>query len=91
MALATAGLPQAARATTRHAWYPFVPCVQVAIRLSPFGHYLMTPDPHTYAAYSYLLTELSKLGLAYVVCAAAVGRGVPRLAQRACRPSTPAW
>lgn len=33
---------------------------RVAIRLSPFGHYLVHPDPHTYALYSYLLTELSK-------------------------------
>lgn len=38
---------------------------KVAIRLSPFGHYLISPDPHTYALYCYLLTELGKMGLAY--------------------------
>ncbi|KAI8470316.1 MAG: putative 12-oxophytodienoic acid reductase [Monoraphidium minutum] len=39
---------------------------KVGVRLSPFGHYLITPDGLTYATYTYLLTELDKLDLAYV-------------------------
>jgi 2,4-dienoyl-CoA reductase-like NADH-dependent reductase (Old Yellow Enzyme family) len=39
---------------------------RVAIRFSPFGHYLMTPDPQTYSLYTYLLTELNKCGLSYI-------------------------
>jgi len=41
---------------------------KVAIRLSPFGHYLISPDPHTYALYSYLLTELVRLCCAVLCC-----------------------
>lgn len=39
---------------------------KVGIRHSPFGHYLMTPCPTTYATYTHLLTELNKFGLAFV-------------------------
>jgi hypothetical protein len=37
-----------------------VSVLQVGYRLSPFGAYLITPDPQTYALYSHLLTELNK-------------------------------
>lgn len=61
---------------------------KVAIRLSPFGYYLISPDPHTYALYSYLLTELSKFGLAYTHMVEPRSDDLPVASDVSARPDT---